>query len=277
MTTNAGIINGLEARNVYNRGPLNGLPSLNRTSNLGIYDGLLRSPLCLNPSLWLDASDAATVISVSGAVSQWKDKSGNGLNFSQETSANQPVTGTRTQNALNVIDFNRSSSQWLTGGDIMDLGLGAFSIFGVVKFDDTSGASPWGKNVASGAADGRYGLYRDGGRLYGMYDSDTTASGGVDVADSALTARVIGQVLTRNSKSSTHELRVSGTSTIKNFTDTEKSWNLPDPWRIGRYSDNSQFYFYFDGFIAELIVVLRSVSPAEVIFIESYLTAKWGL
>lgn len=65
-------------------------------------------PLSLSPALWLDASDAATITSSGGKVSQWNDKSGNGRNVTQATSAAQPSTGTATQNGRNVLVFDGS-------------------------------------------------------------------------------------------------------------------------------------------------------------------------
>ena len=64
------------------------------------------SPLALQPRLWLDASDLTTITESGGAVSEWRDKSGNGYAFTQATSTAQPTTGTTTQNGLNVISFD---------------------------------------------------------------------------------------------------------------------------------------------------------------------------
>ncbi len=66
------------------------------------------SPLDLSPALWLDASDATTITASSGAVSEWRDKSGNARHATQATAAAQPTTGTATLNGLNVIDFDGS-------------------------------------------------------------------------------------------------------------------------------------------------------------------------
>jgi hypothetical protein len=52
----------------------------------------------ITTALWLDAADASTVTTVSGAVSQWNDKSGNGRNAVQATSTDRPAY---TANALN--------------------------------------------------------------------------------------------------------------------------------------------------------------------------------
>lgn len=55
---------------------------------------------------WYDASNAASITSSGGAVSQWNDLSGNGYHLVQGTGANQPITGTTTINGLNVIVFS---------------------------------------------------------------------------------------------------------------------------------------------------------------------------
>lgn len=64
------------------------------------------SPLALRPRLWLDASDLTTITASSGAVSEWRDKSGNGYAFTQSTSTLQPTTGTTTLNGLDVLSFD---------------------------------------------------------------------------------------------------------------------------------------------------------------------------
>jgi len=59
----------------------------------------------VEPDLWLDAADTATITESSGSVSQWNNKGRLG-NFTQATSADQPTTGVSTLNGLNVLDFN---------------------------------------------------------------------------------------------------------------------------------------------------------------------------
>lgn len=84
-------------------------------------------PLLLSPNLWLDASDAATITEVGGAVSQWDDKSGNGRHVAQTSATLQPTTNSRNLNGLNLIDFN---SDRLTRADSCGIvGTTAFHIF----------------------------------------------------------------------------------------------------------------------------------------------------
>jgi hypothetical protein len=230
--------------------------------------------LALAPDAWWDASDAATITDAgAGKVSSLLDKSGNSHHMLQTVAGNRPTTGTRTQNGLNVIDFVRASAQFLDAGDVMDLGANGFSIFGVVKFDDTSGSSPWGKNVA-GTTDGRYGLIRTGGNLLGIYDEGATVAGTVSRSDSSTACRQISQILTRDGASSTHDLIRDGGIGTQSFTDVATAWDTTAPWRLGRYGISTAFDF--DGFIAEVIVFLRTVTSDERDAVQAYLKAKWG-
>lgn len=65
---------------------------------------------------WFDASDGASITSSAGAVSQWADKSGNARHLVQNTAGKKPLTGTRTINGLNVLDFDGVDDQLLTVG-----------------------------------------------------------------------------------------------------------------------------------------------------------------
>lgn len=61
---------------------------------------------------WYDASDASSIASTSGKVTQWNDKSGHGRHLVQTTDANRPTTGS-TINGVAALTFN-GTSQYLT-------------------------------------------------------------------------------------------------------------------------------------------------------------------
>jgi hypothetical protein len=65
-------------------------------------------PSLITSSLWLDAADVSTVTTVSGGVSQWNDKSGNGRNATQATSALRPTVNSTGINSKPTINFNGS-------------------------------------------------------------------------------------------------------------------------------------------------------------------------
>lgn len=98
------------------------------------------SPASLSPVVWFDASDATTIVSSAGKVSQWNDKSGLGRNVTQATSTNQPTTASATQNGLNVLVFDGNDSMtYDAGSDIIDF---SRITFFVVARGDSPGIQP---------------------------------------------------------------------------------------------------------------------------------------
>lgn len=70
---------------------------------------------------WYDAADTSTITHSGGAVSEWRDKSGNGYHLTQATGSQQPTTGTATINGRNVMRFvsndfmqMASNATWMT-------------------------------------------------------------------------------------------------------------------------------------------------------------------
>jgi hypothetical protein len=62
------------------------------------------TPSLISTALWLDAADASTVTTVSGAVSQWNDKSGNGRNATE--AIDRPVLTANALNGKNAVTFD---------------------------------------------------------------------------------------------------------------------------------------------------------------------------
>ena len=84
-------------------------PRHNSRASRGVRTAPLWNPSQLSTALWLDAADSSTVTTVSGAVSQWNDKSGNARNVSQATVASRPTYTTAGLNGLNVVTFDGSN------------------------------------------------------------------------------------------------------------------------------------------------------------------------
>ena len=122
--------------------------------------GKLWSPFELSATTWYDAADLSTITESSGSVSQWNDLSGNGNHTIQATGANQPVTNNRTQNSLNLIDFQ--GSQYFsaipnvlgTTRNFYISALGAFDSNGVFFLIGTGGTRAYIYN-SSGSIRGR--------------------------------------------------------------------------------------------------------------------------
>lgn len=83
----------------------------NQTVNLGSSGAW--SPAEISPVAWFDASDASTITASSGSVSEWRDKSGNSNNATQNNTNNQPETGVQTLNGLPLMT-NRSGNKYMS-------------------------------------------------------------------------------------------------------------------------------------------------------------------
>jgi hypothetical protein len=77
--------------------------------------------------VWYDASDAASITHVAGAVSQWNDKSGNGDHLVQATAAKKP-----TYSATGIGGVQPSLS--FDGGDVLTTAANAVATGGVSDF-----------------------------------------------------------------------------------------------------------------------------------------------
>lgn len=158
------------------------------------------------PSLvsWHDATDASTITSAgSGKVSQWADKSGNNHTFTQGTGANRPTTGTRTQNSLNVLDFNTGDRMAMSAFPSTEAQVN--TIYIAAAFDSTAGSQYMidgidaanrngllitssnftalsGAFLTHGAADTSFHIfkivYNGGASVVGVDGSDTTGNAG---------------------------------------------------------------------------------------------------
>lgn len=73
----------------------------------------LWTPERISTALWLDAADSSTITTVSGAVSEWNDKSGTGKTLVQTNASNRPTVQSAAVNGLNVIRFVGANAQHL--------------------------------------------------------------------------------------------------------------------------------------------------------------------
>lgn len=87
-------------------------------------------------ALWLDADDSSTITTVSGAVSEWRDKSGNLRHATQAMAGNRPLLVTGGLNGTDVVRFD--GSDWLDC--TTNLTLTAQHLFIVFKYNTSSGS-----------------------------------------------------------------------------------------------------------------------------------------
>jgi hypothetical protein len=251
-------------------------------------------PAAITTALWLDAADASTVTTVSGAVSQWNDKSGNGRNASQATAGNRPAYTSAGQNGRNTITFDGSNdSLSLAAG--LSLGT-AHSIFLVAKNSATITSATSAQLLLNG---GSYTfpstttseLLLGAGSLTGNLTDERLYSAvlaqGVGAAD------VWGYGKTNADVSGAFILGSSFTTTGNAFSGRLNGGNdLTTAASVGGYSSTNTRYptftqhigfrgvnntLYWSGDIDEIIVTTAYLDTFETQRIEGYLAHKWGL
>jgi len=207
------------------------------------------TPADITTDLWLDAADTDTITESGGDVSQWDDKSGNDNHVTQDTGSKQPTTGTRTQNGLNVLDFD--------GNDEMNKVFAVsqpYSVFAVAKSDDASGTRFFFGNSDSSPLIylGHYGSFWRwyvGAQVNGSA-TDTNYHLFSAVADGATS-------ITEMWLDGTSEGTAAGTFDLEGVT-------------IGESSG------FWDGTVSEVILLGSHPSDAERQKVEGYLAWKWG-
>lgn len=110
-----------------------------------------------NLSLWLNC-DSGIVLDVNNFVQEWQDHSSNGYIISQSNSPNRPFVESGSINGMPSVRF--SGNQFLSGGDILDLGLSSRSMF-VVGQVGSNDQTLFAKSVAAGQPS-RFALIKDG-------------------------------------------------------------------------------------------------------------------
>jgi hypothetical protein len=243
------------------------------------------SPLDLSPDLWLDASDESSFAYHSGTlVSQWSDKSGNDYHATQATSGNAPSRST-TLNGLSTVDFD-GVDNWLTCGDVLDLGTNSLTMYVVVKFDavatPTTAPTVIGKYKASPYA-GSYLIISEHAttaKLHAFYNpgTNTFASTGT-FSDTSGT--LIGEIVDRSTGSITLRVDASTGGTTAFTPDAASSRDHSTYLYLGglRNSGDSGFLpgFWLDGQIAEVVTCLRVITDDERDKLEQHLNNKWAV
>lgn len=220
-------------------------------------------PATLSPLFWYDASDEASIVQLSGSVSQWNDKSTNGYHLVQTTGASQPAYGARFINGLKALDFDGTN-------DTLTFPSGAHSIatgnntFLMVLSVDTGikatqpliglvGGSDNGYTIGIDEYSGTVIDFKQGGSIS---PSQTTPAGSAFILGFRRTGTLIEGI---------YNGTVVGTSnSAANQTLTSLA--------ISRNASSRQI----DGLVGEIFGCSQSLSNASINNLGNYLAGKWG-
>lgn len=215
-------------------------------------------------SLWYDASDATTITHISGSVSQWNDKSGNNYHASQSTGSRQPITGTRTINGFNALDFDGVDDRMIIDSGFYSIANGPNSVFAVVQVDNATKTEHIIISGMNSTPSTRFILSASGSGTMAAFLNGTTAlTVGItlDTAAHLHAAMRNGTALTRSYDSITGSSTAGSNQTLVNVG-------------IGARPDNGANAL--DGLIAEIIVYSRALSGTEETQVKNYLQSKWA-
>jgi hypothetical protein len=216
----------------------------------------LWSPAEITTALWLDAADASTVITESGAVSQWNDKSGNNRNATQSAPASRPLVVSSGQNSRNIFRFD-GSDDWLNAAYAMPIhNIGVFAVWQANIF-------PQGLTFMRPTSDGRF--------YFGSINNTKGA------ATLALTANENWRIQYLSGSSTQMFLSVNG-GVVSTASDTNTATTASVLIGGGTTtSGGTTPTDYFDIDIGELVMVPGTPSDTNRQKIEGYLAHKWGL
>lgn len=252
-------------------------------------------PSLITTALWLDAADASTVTTVSGAVSQWNDKSGNARHATQSTSGNRPAYQASAQNGLSAVRFTAASSHFLIAGttstwNFLHNGT-ASSVFIVTRVRST-GDNPGVEHTfldTGGAASSSVGTWiafndaspaNNGLSIFTSRGVNASFAVNVTTSDKLTPGSyaIIGSYIDADDPTAANraQSRVNGDSAFGSnaLTNPASTTNSTYPLNIGRWGGND---LYFTGDLCEILLLSSQPSGSDRQKVEGYLAHKWGL
>jgi len=234
--------------------------------------------------LWLDASDTSTISLSGSAVTQWNDKSGNAYNFAQGTSANRPSSGTRTQNGLNVIDFDGTNDLLTTTAAksaFNFLNNSTATLFLVMKNDTTTGVQFIICN--QGGSNGQIGLvYYTSSTNYILREGNGSGTWTYDitVAGNNTNAKYLTSKSDPANATAANRIKFALNNGAFSGANTEtQAASASDSTRnlsIGD-AESPDSGAPLDGFYAEILIYNTILSNDDITDVQTYLSGKWGI
>jgi len=239
-----------------------------------------------NLEMWFDASDASTITTVSGAVSEWRSKAGGTRNLSQATAANRPALTQNYHAGLSAISFDGSNDS-LFASSLPALAISPLTLFCCVDFRLSSANLDRGViTLSNGSVSASYnnagGLQRAansagrGGvrRAYEAYAR--AASGGLEMeTTTASTAQPIGKRVVAVTADGTNGFLFQDGTQV----DTQAATVATSTNRIcvGALIESNAATYFCNCVICEVLTYTRVVSASERQSITRYLGSRWGV
>lgn len=235
-------------------------------------------------SIWLDASDTAS-ITFPSSIRNWLNKSGlSGRDFAAPSTAASPASGTRTINSLNALDFD-GTDDYLVGPTVPIVNCEPgrrWTVFAVWNDDNaTDTKSIISQNFSLTLAERRFQLFQSS-NVNNPMQIQVKGNGFAFRAAHLAAAQLVSarwngtNVRTKNVGVGDGSV-VTTTGSPGAFADTAE---IGSKWKVGARTNGTNFDTvtgWQDGAIAEVLVYERALSDAEEDAVISYLRTKWGI
>ena len=214
--------------------------------------------------LWLDASHNDSIVATGNDLTALNDRSSNARNF---TAGNNPQTGTRTINSLNVIDCASASSHYLQNTDYIPSD--PFQIIVVAVVDATTGSQDTlfriGGTVRVAVVGGSPGNFFGIPDFSGGSNVDGVNWPGSQVGNLAIWRYVFDTATT------TYKWYLNGTLLEENTTGFNGAFNTERFNFMAQHSGSN----YLDGAFCEAIV-MENTTEDDGQKAEGFVAHKWG-
>jgi len=267
-------------------------PSAGVSSTIPGESSTLVSPLTYSPAVWLDAQDISTLTLSANRVSQWNDKSGNGINFTQGDGTRQPLyESSSAMGNKPSIYFDGARCLDRTGYNLFNTSSSPVTMFFVTRQLQTTSQNfyfTWNVATSPGCQNLECGYYSDGttnnvGPVHGIHRG---CSNGIRTAQQTYSATEVGMFQIKSSGTPPNHIRYrsGGQEQTVTTSNTGTSWMSPGSYvtiagsmRIGgrKDSDGSGFDSIFMGHVGEVIIFKSELTTPQIQDIEKYLLSRW--
>ena len=230
-------------------------------------------------ALWLDGADSsAASMTLNGSlVETWKDKSGNGRDFTATGTARPTLTATAI-NSRSAVTFNGSSTTMTGNTAAQDVvrNLAGYTVFKVLRTATVAAGERFAFGVGitvlfrSGQTDSRSSI---GGRRVG---GDTLESVIGTSGELTAGAAFVQSAVVNHTAQSLTGLRNGMTyAADTTYMAAGASDNVASSVSVGTQAGGT--FGFWNGEIAEIVVFNTALSTADRARVEAYLAAKWGV
>tara|TARA_R110002126_G_scaffold72131_2_gene180463 strand:+ start:180 stop:2246 length:2067 start_codon:yes stop_codon:yes gene_type:complete len=204
--------------------------------------------------MWYDASDASTITITNNLVTEWKDKTSNGVDL-VPGAGHEPVMGNLNFNGPDAIDFGITGSKYLSNTAVgtSSAAPNPVNIFSVAKY--TVGGIRFNSSNTLTSTNNRVIMMGQHNRVdfYNLGNTDIYINGVNTGPTNTFTSVQSPAIINTEQTNTTNDV---GFGLAKYHTRTDRGWK---------------------GVISEVVVLNTTVTAAERSKIEGYLAHKWNL